>query len=389
ASAYIYKAFANDYDFPIHDSLKDNISRIRLVDMLTFDRANFEKNISTAVQKKVRIESKWGIVRLGSRTKINYGIRIVKRTEQGTIYPVYGGGGETFKANSFNRKNVYIISRFGRSPECVRFVAGEFFLNDSGMSLETLDNDVLNQKYLDYFLLLNQDIVYQCGRGVAQKNIDIEAFYNIQIPLPPLPVQQKIVSEIEALEKKEAVAKEKIENSVKRINDILETSSIEQHKISDIIALEYGAALPESSRIKGEFPVMGSNGIVGRHNAYLTEGPSIIVGRKGSAGKITWSNVNCFPIDTTFYVKLIDNRHNLKLIYYALQKADLESLSGGTGVPGLNRNAVYTKGIPLPPLQEQQKIVSEIEKLEIKIQELQNQLEQFPLQKEQILRKYL
>jgi type I restriction enzyme M protein len=56
ASAYIYKAFAGDYDFPIHDSLKDNVFRVRLAAMIAFDRANFEKTISTVVKK---IESKW------------------------------------------------------------------------------------------------------------------------------------------------------------------------------------------------------------------------------------------------------------------------------------------------------------------------------------------
>jgi type I restriction enzyme M protein len=56
ASAYIYKAFSGDYETPVHEDLKNNISRVRLVDMLTFDRATFAKNISTAVKKKVKIE---------------------------------------------------------------------------------------------------------------------------------------------------------------------------------------------------------------------------------------------------------------------------------------------------------------------------------------------
>ena len=64
ASTYIYRAFARDYDCQIHESLKNNISRVRLVDMLTFDRESFAKNISTAVKKKVRIESKWEEKRL-------------------------------------------------------------------------------------------------------------------------------------------------------------------------------------------------------------------------------------------------------------------------------------------------------------------------------------
>src|SRR5690606_34049486 len=65
ASTYIYKAFHGDFDFEIHESQQKNISRLDLVDMLSFDRVEFEKNISTTVKKKVKIESKWEVKRLG------------------------------------------------------------------------------------------------------------------------------------------------------------------------------------------------------------------------------------------------------------------------------------------------------------------------------------
>ena len=52
ASTYIYKAFAGDYDFPIDEVMQNNVSRQDLVDMMTFDRVEFEKNISLSVKKK-------------------------------------------------------------------------------------------------------------------------------------------------------------------------------------------------------------------------------------------------------------------------------------------------------------------------------------------------
>ena len=58
---------------------------------------------------------------------INYGTRVVKKRDSGTIYDVYGGGGKTFKVDSFNRENCVIVSRFGMSEECVRRVDGKFF----------------------------------------------------------------------------------------------------------------------------------------------------------------------------------------------------------------------------------------------------------------------
>jgi type I restriction enzyme M protein len=130
-----------------------------------------------------------------------------------------------------------------------------------------------------------------------------------------------------------------------------------------VCSLEYGASLPEKDRIAGEYPVVGSNGITGWHNKFLIEGPAIIVGRKGSAGEVVYIDKPCFPIDTTYFVKINKNVDiNFKYLYFILKELNLTELKGGGAVPGLNRNDVYTtRKIPLPPLSVQQEIVAEIE----------------------------
>ena len=134
-------------------------------------------------------------------------------------------------------------------------------------------------------------------------------------------------------------------------------------KFQDVCTLEYGASLPKDKRIDGPYPVVGSNGITGYHNQYLIEGPAIIVGRKGSAGEVTFVEQNCFPIDTTYYIKQNDpNLSDLYYLYWVLKSMNLASLRGGAGIPGLNRTDVYeTHQIPLPPLDVQKEIVAEIE----------------------------
>ncbi len=131
----------------------------------------------------------------------------------------------------------------------------------------------------------------------------------------------------------------------------------------EICSLEYGASLPKKKRVDGPYPVMGSNGISGYHNEYLIKGPAIIVGRKGSAGEVTYVNSDCFPIDTTYYVNIVDtNRTDILYLYHLVKTLELPNLRGGAGIPGLNRNDVYEKyKLPLPPLEVQQEIVAEIE----------------------------
>ena len=119
--------------------------------------------------------------------------------------------------------------------------------------------------------------------------------------------------------------------------------------IGQVLTLEYGISLPEKKRISGDFPVYGSNGVVGSHNEFLVNAPCIIVGRKGSAGEVNWSDKNCTPIDTTFYVKLLDETTtDLRFTYHMLKSLNLPSLKTGSGPGGINRNNVYGLQIPVP-----------------------------------------
>jgi len=127
-------------------------------------------------------------------------------------------------------------------------------------------------------------------------------------------------------------------------------------RVGDRISLEYGKGLIESERKNGEYFVFGSNGIVGYHNDFLVRGPGIVVGRKGTIGAINWSEDNFWPIDTTYFVRVIGNDVDLRWLYYKLTSLSLSKLNMATGTPGLNRDLVYKQVIPLPSLPEQKKI---------------------------------
>ncbi len=130
---------------------------------------------------------------LGKIARIDFGKRITKANNVEGEYPVYGGGDITFYTNSFNREGYNIvISRFGVSAKCVRILRTQFFLNDSGMTVSSL-GEYLNPEYLGFYLFNHQDEIYHLARGTAQKNIDIEQFKSLPIPVPPIDEQMKIV----------------------------------------------------------------------------------------------------------------------------------------------------------------------------------------------------
>lgn len=142
-----------------------------------------------------------------------------------------------------------------------------------------------------------------------------------------------------------------------------ESTKFPSIRFNKIASLEYGKGLPAKTRKPGDFPVMGSNGVDGVHEKYLVEGPGIIVGRKGSAGKIVYSEKSFWPIDTTYWIKFDHSSLLPKFFYWLLRWLDLTVLVGkkGLGVPGLNRNDVHRALIPNVSYETQVKITKEIE----------------------------
>ena len=128
-------------------------------------------------------------------------------------------------------------------------------------------------------------------------------------------------------------------------------------KLGCLLTLEYGRALPRHSRVEtGGVPVAGSNGSDGFHDTALVQGPGIVVGRKGSAGKVVWYRSPFWPIDTTYFVHHDPRITNIRWLYYLLQSKRLERLNKVTGVPGLNRNDVYAESCLLPTPKEQSRV---------------------------------
>ena len=133
--------------------------------------------------------------------------------------------------------------------------------------------------------------------------------------------------------------------------------------------LVYGDTLIAENREDGIVPVYGSNGVIDTHSAANTLSPAIIVGRKGSLGKIQYSDVPCFVIDTAYYIDERTAHVNLRWLYYVLQALKLERLRNSV-LPGLNRESAESQYIPLISAEEQTQIANFLDRKTEKIDEL-------------------
>ncbi len=126
-----------------------------------------------------------------------------------------------------------------------------------------------------------------------------------------------------------------------------------QATIGEFSPFSYGKSLRKDIRnLAGHIPVFGSNGHVGWHDKALTDGPTIIIGRKGTVGAVHYSPVPCWPIDTTFFVSGSD-AELVSFKYYALNALGLAAMNTDSAVPGLNRKACQARELRIPPQFEQ------------------------------------
>ena len=142
---------------------------------------------------------------------LDFGTRITKSKDAGTIYPVYGGGGASFRTDNYNRENKYVVSRFAMSEKCVRYVSGKFWMLDSGFTYSVKDESLLSYKYISYWLLNAQQEIYACSSQSAQRNLKTAEFKRFEVPVPPLEIQEAIVEILDKFTNLEAELEAELE----------------------------------------------------------------------------------------------------------------------------------------------------------------------------------
>ena len=145
-------------------------------------------------------------------------------------------------------------------------------------------------------------------------------------------------------------------------SDLAVSEGWQHASLGKLLPLKYGKSLPAQLRDpNGTHPVYGSSGMVGTHSAALTNGPTLIVGRKGNVGAIHYSAVPCWPIDTAYFVEAPVG-HNLRYYKYLLESLNLVKLDRSTAIPGLSRDDYNAVEVSVAPPEQQDEIVAEIEK---------------------------
>ena len=251
-------------------------------------------------------------------------------------------------------KDTVLVAMYGATAGQVGILRFEATTNQAICGV--LPNKQFIPDFLYYFLKSKKNALVAQADGNAQPNISQNKIRNTEVPLAPLSDQQRITSILKAIDDLRQKQRKALELTRQMIPALFyEMFSLDQFRtnvLKDLVKIHYGKALKNSNRKTGACPVFGSNGCIGFHDEALVKSPTIIIGRKGSVGKVIFAENGGWPIDTTYYVEPVE-KIDLFYLYWALKLSNLERLAISTSLPGLNRNTLYATPILVPPIELQ------------------------------------
>jgi type I restriction enzyme M protein len=396
-STYIYDAFIGRHDRVIHEALKPHVLRTRLVDLITFDRVEFEKTVSTNIKKKIKLESKWKWIKVeDSIDPVMHDVVKIQKKEVKSMwtYPVISQEKDKviWYTDLNNPINELPLIIFWDHNKVFKYIDYQFFVWADGVKLLKPKKEFLPK----YFYFILESIKFEWIQNY-QRHYSI--LKNIQIPCPPLDIQQKIVEEIWLLEQKEQENNEKVKSLKKEVENLFEISVLEWTKTyrltdGDVFDLSIWKRLLKSQILSfWSYPVFSAN--VFEPFGYVNQ---LLITDFSKSSVLWWidgermvnyikQNIPFYPTDHCWFVRIKNWVLNERFVAYFLNKE-----WKAFGFSRANRASLERiQGIKLnlPPLSVQQKIVTQIEAIEAQIAILEAELKKVPWAKHAVLVKFL
>ena len=304
-------------------------------------------------------------------------------------YPVYSSqtvnNGEIGKINSFDFDGEFVSwTTDGANAGTVFYRSGKFSITNVCGLIKIQNNLELNYKFLFYWLSIEaKNHVYS---GMGNPKLMSHQMEKILIPIPPLSVQTEIVRILDALtaltseltseltlrQKQYEYYREKLlshndsESSSQQKVDkdkLFSTSNIQWLHLNEIYKFQYGIG-NKIPTIGGEYPVYGSNGIVGSHNEYNSEDAPVIGHIGAYAGIVNWAEGKHFVTYNGIICNKINDNVNSRYAYYLLLSQNFIDKANKASQPFISYDILNKCIVPVPPIEEQQRIVSILDKFE-------------------------
>jgi type I restriction enzyme S subunit len=333
------------------------------IDMMTNHNNKIEKLISELCPNGVEF------LELGKLASIETGTQLNKTAmaEVGN-YPVLNGGinPSGFYHEYNTKENTIAISQGGASAGYVNFVTTKFWAGAHCFVIKpTIDE--INNRFLYFILKNSQEKLQNAKLGAGIPGLNKRELQNFKILIPPLAIQEEIVRILDSFTELEAELEAELEERKKQCeyyrDEMLSFGDeIEWNKLGEIVRIKNGKDWKKLR--EGEIPVYGTGGIMGYVNKSVYNKPTVLIPRKGSITNLYYLEEPFWNVDTIYYTEINEEKIIPKFLFYYLKTLDLMKLDTGSGRPSLTQAILNQIKIPVPPLKEQERIVSILDKFD-------------------------
>ena len=318
--------------------------------------------------------------KLGDVCEIKTGQTVSKNiiAENEGEFPVINSGREPLGfINTWNTDNdpIGVTSR-GAGVGSITWQEGKYFRGNLNYSVSINNFSILNTKFLYYLLLQMQvDIQALCTyQGIPALNA--VNFKKLLIPIPPLSVQERIVEILDKFTTLEAELEAELDCRKRQYefyrNQLLTFEYEVEWKTLGEIAVNFDTMrkpITSGKREEGTIPYYGASGVVDYVKGFIFDGDYLLVSEDG-ANLIARTTPIAFSISGKSWVN--NHAHVLKFntyeerrfVEYYLNSIDLTPYISGASQPKLNQKNLNKIKIPIPPLAEQERIVSILDKFD-------------------------
>jgi type I restriction enzyme S subunit len=249
-----------------------------------------------------------------------------------------------------------------------------------------IPKDGLDFSFLYYYLKANVEVLESLGTGTTFKELSGTQLKTVEIPMPPLDEQKRIVALLDAATARVAELTACYEQARTHANNLFTSASREAFEsnpdwpvktIGDVCAVLDSLRKPitKRDRTSGDYPYYGATGIVDYVGDYIFDERLVLVGEDGA--KWDAGDRTAFIAEGKYWVN--NHAHVLRckpgvlvdswLTHY-LTMSDLNRYVSGLTVPKLNQGSLVSIAIPVPPLEEQERIVGHLDSMKAKTSEM-------------------
>ena len=283
-----------------------------------------------------------------------------------------------------------ILFSFKLSIGKTAIVGNPLYTNEAIAGILSKNNDLLNNKYLYYYLTIND--FSKLGSGIlGNGSLNKKSLEQIKIPIPSLERQQEIVKYLDFIyEKANKTSNEKIAE-LKQLNEFcLNNQKIfgenTNKKLSELCEfIKTGKNKPTDNKTGTLYPYYGTGSITGYTDEYLYDGYYILTARNGTIGNCFLTEGKFFPSDHIFVIDIKD-KCLMKYVYYILSNNEkLDKLKTGVGIPNITKGTLDNLIISVPSLERQKEIVEYCEYNDTLIKQLEKEIENNKKQAQQFI----